>query len=171
MELSVEGEDRLVTPLRFTLDAADSSFSGDFHIGLTLYWKTWRLIKLIYSISKPLPIYSQQGWQAFRTACIYFWYKGHGFTSQNLWFWISKGGQDLLQCVLMSRWVEATMLRQFCSQDLIAVILQYQINGIKKNIIVTSAYLRYDSSCPPSMPELRDLAAYTEPPDRQISLT
>lgn len=62
----------------------------------------------------------------------------------------------------MLRWLEASMLRQFCFQDLVTVLVQYQINGEWKNIIVSSPYLAYDSLCPPSTPELRDLVTYVK---------
>lgn len=62
-------------------------------------------------------------------------------------------------CVLLTKWLEATMLKQFCSQDLVTVILQFHIYGERKNVVGTSAYLPYDYLCPPSAQELSDLVA------------
>lgn len=51
-------------------------------------------------------------------------------------------------CIIVPRSVECTMLREFCSQDVVAIKIGYCTDGKRAEAIVVSAYLPYDSIVP-----------------------
>lgn len=71
-----------------------------------------------------------------RTAPTFFWCKNDGVG----FHLIESVALDQLgprACLLMSKRLKVTMLRQLCSQVIVTVILQYQILGERENVTST----------------------------------
>jgi hypothetical protein len=59
-------------------------------------------------------------------------------------------------------------LLDFCSGDTTTVRITYAYGGIHKELIVTSAYLPYDSDEPPPNKEVRDIFEYCHSRKKQL---
>jgi hypothetical protein len=61
-------------------------------------------------------------------------------------------------------------LLEFCSRDITTVRITYAYGGIHEELIVTSAYLPYDSDEPPPNKEMRDIIEYCHSRKKQLIL-
>ena len=62
-------------------------------------------------------------------------------------------------CILVRNTVQAFLLLELCSQDVMKVRLSY-IKGSIRELTITSVFLSYDSDEPPPLRELRDVVTY-----------
>ena len=65
-------------------------------------------------------------------------------------------------CIFCSKDLDATKLEQFCSRDVVTILLRYQIDKIVKNVILCSSYLPYDSVNPPPSEEMANVVRYSK---------
>lgn len=112
------------TPVRHSLDAADSSVSVDFYIRLYLCLQ-----------HKDLPnslLFLSTGCKTGKVAKLHLYLsstRAMDGVYQNLWFGISKEGRIFYDERFSRPKTCLLMLKQFCTQDVAAVIWQYQINS------------------------------------------
>lgn len=71
-------------------------------------------------------------------------------------------------CIFVKNNVIARPLTKFCSRDLVAVSIEMNLGGTKRDVVVCSAYLPYDSSSPPPTPELTELVEYCRRNNRDL---
>ena len=71
-------------------------------------------------------------------------------------------------CILTLGNVQARMLRQYTSRDVVAIQVTLQVAGGNRTVVVSSAYLPYDATDPPPSQELVSLIDYCSQNDLPI---
>ena len=74
----------------------------------------------------------------------------------------SLSGMDRPRTCILTRNERAWLLPGFSCRDLVAVLIQYNEEGPERSLVVSSAYLPYDSKDPPPSKELEKLVQYCE---------
>ena len=69
----------------------------------------------------------------------------------------SAGGKDRYRACILARNMNARVLPSFSCRDLVAVLVKYTEDGAGERLVVTSAYLPFDSEEPPPSNELEKL--------------
>ena len=69
---------------------------------------------------------------------------------------------DRPRTCILTRNERAWLLPGFSCRDLVAVLIQYNEEGPERSLVVSSAYLPYDSKDPPPSKELEKLVQYCE---------
>jgi len=77
----------------------------------------------------------------------------------------SASGMDRPCACILTRNEMAWLLPGFSCRDLVAVLIQYNDEGVEQSLVVCSAYLPYDSEDPPLSKELEELVRYCENED------
>jgi hypothetical protein len=74
----------------------------------------------------------------------------------------SVNGADRPRACILTRIETAWMLPGFSCGDLVAVLINYNEEGVERRLVICSAYLPYDSEDPPLSKEFEDLMCYCE---------
>jgi hypothetical protein len=74
----------------------------------------------------------------------------------------SAGGEDRPRACILARNVNTWVLPGFSCRDLVAVLVKYVEDGAKRQLVICSTYLSYDSEYPPPSWELEELMQYSE---------
>jgi hypothetical protein len=69
---------------------------------------------------------------------------------------------NVRSCIYVRNHVDALPLLEFCSRDTTTVRMTYKLDGGHEELIVTSAYLPYDSDEPPPSKEVRDIVEHCQ---------
>jgi hypothetical protein len=69
----------------------------------------------------------------------------------------SVNGADKPRACILTRIKTVWMLPGFSCRDLVAVLINYNEEGVERRLVVCSAYLPYDSEDPPPSKEFEDL--------------
>jgi hypothetical protein len=74
----------------------------------------------------------------------------------------SVGGKERPRACIVERNMNAWVLPGFSCRDLVAVLVKYTEDGAERRLVVSSAYLPFDSKEPPPSKELVELVRYCE---------
>jgi hypothetical protein len=75
---------------------------------------------------------------------------------------------NVRSCIYVRNHINALPLLEFCSRDTTTVRMTYTSDGGYKELIVTSAYLLYDSDEPPPSKEVRDIVEHCQSRKKQL---
>jgi hypothetical protein len=80
----------------------------------------------------------------------------------NRWGMLFSAGPGILSraCILVRKTIQAFPLLELCSRDVVVVRISFNRGESIMDLIITSAYLPYDSDEPPPSGELRDVVNY-----------
>jgi hypothetical protein len=71
-------------------------------------------------------------------------------------------------CIYVRNHINVLLLLEFCSRDVAMVRILYSTEGNQRELILTLAYLPYDSDEPPPLKELRDITDYCSSSRKQL---
>jgi hypothetical protein len=71
-------------------------------------------------------------------------------------------------CIYIRNHINALPLLEFCSRDATTVRITYTYGGGNRELVVTSAYLPYDSDEPPPSKEVKDIIDYCYSREKQL---
>jgi hypothetical protein len=89
-------------------------------------------------------------------------YKGQvrGLTNSGGTIYAVAPGKNSRSCIYIRIHINALLLLDFCSRDPTTGRITYAYGGGNRELVVTSAYLSYDSDEPPPSKEIKDIIDY-----------
>jgi hypothetical protein len=97
-------------------------------------------------------------------------YKGQvrGLTNSGGTLYIVAPGKNSRSCIYIRNHINALPLLEFCSMDATTVRITYTYGGVNRELVVSSAYLPYDSDEPPPSKEVKDIIDYCYSRKKQL---